>query len=133
MPLQTNAATQPALARPAATTQAVTADSEPKMAGAWIQVRVPPIKGQDIWVVVQWRDNQGVWRDIDGWRGQFDEYVDGVGRKTWWVEEGLFGTGMFKWLVYDRGDGRRLGESAAFSLPNFAGQVLVKSVSPLSP
>lgn len=78
---------------------------------------------QDLWTVVQWQDNLGDWHDVLGWQGHLDDIEVGeaghvVGEKRWWVAPADLGTGPFRWLVYQRQDGRLLATSASFHLPN---------------
>lgn len=78
---------------------------------------------QDLWTVVQWRDNLGDWHDVLGWQGHLDDIDVGeagqvVGEKRWWVAPADLGKGPFRWLVYQRRDGRLLAKSASFYLSN---------------
>lgn len=62
-----------------------------------IYLRVTPAD-RAYWTVVQWQDAQGVWRDVEGWRGEAAH-----GEISWWVAEEDFGTGPFRWVIYPRG------------------------------
>ncbi len=98
------------------------ADSKPR--GAWIELRAQAINRPIISSVVQWQDGLGEWHDVDSWRGEFDEVVDRVGKKTWWLEEWLFGAGPFRWVVYDRTSGQVLAQTAPFNMPREHRQTL---------
>lgn len=66
------------------------------------------------WTVIQWQDESGAWHDVDGWQGTFDENRQVV----WWVGPEHFGSGPFRWVVYDSAlRNRQLAISKAFSLP----------------
>lgn len=83
---------------------------------------------QELWTVVQWRDNEGQWRDVAGWRGTLDRVVvnaseEIVGRKTWWVARENLGGGPFRWLVYRGEGGALLAASDEFTLPSQGGQI----------
>lgn len=71
--------------------------------------------------LVQWQDGLGEWHDVDVWRDTLDElYADG-GRKRWYMSAEHFGTGPFRWVVYD--DTGMLGTSEPFHMPTGEGQV----------
>jgi hypothetical protein len=78
---------------------------------------------EDLWTVVQWQDEKGTWRDVEGWQGSLDEIVtraDGtiVGHKTWWVARGDLGKGPFRWRIYRYRGGWLLATSSTFDLPS---------------
>jgi len=92
------------------------------------------IHWQDLWTVVQWRDPQGEWNDVEGWRGTLDRVVTGddariAGRKTWWVIRSDLGRGPFRWVVYQGKRGKKLGESELFYLPDCDGEVTIVDLS----
>ena len=62
-----------------------------------IYLRVTPTD-QTYWTVVQWQDAQGVWRDVEGWRGEASH-----SEISWWVAEKDFGKGPFRWAIYPEG------------------------------
>lgn len=62
--------------------------------------------------VVQWQDFQEDWHDVDGWRGVVSD-----GQTIWWVEEKDWGTGPFRWLVYEEESESVVAESSPFDLP----------------
>lgn len=99
--------------------------AESKPIGAWIQFRGPAPVTQDVWAVVQWQDSLDNWNDIESWRGQYDSATDGVGLKTWWVDQTLFGASMFRWTIYDKKTGQVIGSTAAFSLPSSKNQTMI--------
>ena len=87
---------------------------------------------QELWTVVEWQDEFGVWREVEGWQGTLNEVVNGgresvTGEKTWWVSGDLFGKGPFRWLVYR--DQTRIATSELFYLPEREGTVLVVETS----
>lgn len=93
------------------------------------------LHGQHLVTVVQWQDGDGVWHDVEGWRGTFDQFdvaADGaaVGKKTWWLGAAHFGTGPFRWVVYRPSDwGQRLVTSESFDLPTRADARYVVAVA----
>ncbi len=84
---------------------------------------------QEMWTVVEWQDAFGDWHEVEGWRGTFDEIVDGKGRKVWWVYPRDLGTGPFRWTVYGSPSGRLLAHSKPFHLPDAMGQTSVVTVT----
>jgi hypothetical protein len=103
----------------------------PGFTGEFIElfVRFPqawPWKGthwQNLWTVVQWQDDRGVWHDVEGWQGAPDEVVTGedgmvVGHKTWWVANDDLGKGPFRWQIYRDKQGAPVGTSETFDLPS---------------
>ena len=105
------------------TAPSVPGDSRPK--GDYIELHVHGNPQPELWTVVQWRHPDGSWRDVEGWRGTFDEIVGGEGRKVWWVSEDGFGHGPFRWVVYQSEGGRLLGTSGTFNLPSDGRAVIV--------
>jgi len=78
---------------------------------------------EDLWTAVQWLDEWGHWRDVEGWQGSLDEVTrqaDGtvVGQKTWWVARGDLGKGPFRWQVYRSPGGALMHTSETFDLPS---------------
>ena len=108
-----------------------------KIEGAAIELRVQPADEmvwqtyfwQDLWTVVQWKDEKGIWRDVEGWRGTFDQVKDGVGVKTWWVGEKHLGTGPYRWKIYRYKGGWLLAISEEFNLPAAVNQATTVEVS----
>lgn len=62
------------------------------------------IHWQELWTVVQWRDNDGVWHDVEGWQGTIHEVDGNEGWGIWWLPDELFGRGPFRWMVYRPGE-----------------------------
>ena len=79
------------------------------------------------WTVVQWQGGDGVWHDVEGWR----VHMRG-GQVYWRVAEKDFGTGPFRWVVYDKEGGRLLAMSASFTLPTSDSQTVTVQVSPVA-
>jgi len=113
--------------RPATPPPAIpkTADREKSgpPAGAYIELMGLPA-GSQYWTVVQWQDRQGNWHNVDGWQGWPDS-----GGKKWWVAAKDFGTGPFRWVVYQgQNNGPEVGHSDNFLLPPFALQTVQVTV-----
>jgi len=87
-----------------------------RSAGSYIELRVPA-DNIALWTVVQWRDLQGNWHDVETWRGILDEINNHKGDKLWWVYPRDYGKGPFRWVIYDRPDGQVLAASRSFNLP----------------
>ncbi len=64
------------------------------------------------WTVVQWQDKSGMWHDVEGWQGHVRN-----GWIRWRVAQKDWGTGPFRWLVYDKPGGTLLASTANFTLP----------------
>jgi hypothetical protein len=62
--------------------------------------------------IVQWQGTDGRWHNVDGWRRE----ITG-GAISWAVAEKDFGTGPFRWLVFNSDSGRPLAISESFFLP----------------
>ncbi len=77
-----------------------------------IELRVEPPRA-GLWTEVQWVDGAGSWHAVENWRGE----TNGGGGITWWVEAKDFGTGPFRFAVYDVAGGNLLGASEPFMLP----------------
>ncbi|MEM7531834.1 MAG: hypothetical protein AAF639_06650 [Chloroflexota bacterium] len=78
-----------------------------------------PTQFNGLWAVVQWVDAQGNWNDVEGWRGQV------TGTQRWWVEEPHWGTGPFRWTIYDDATKEIVATSDHFQLPNSMETVIV--------
>jgi hypothetical protein len=89
---------------------------------------------QELWTIVQWQGEWGIWHQVEGWQGTLD-YVevgeDGnvVGKKVWWVKKADFGSGPFRWAIYQGEDGDLLAASDAFDLPDFDGETVVVEIT----
>lgn len=88
--------------------------------GALIVLNAPTAPAT-AWTVVQWQDGLGGWHTVEGWQGSFDEGLS----KVWWVAPRDFDTGPFRWVVYDKRDGKVWGTSQSFDLPASVGQQVV--------
>ena len=100
----------------------------PPTVGGGIELRAyatQTIDWESVNTLVQWQDGLDGWHNIDSWRGTMDEiYADG-GRKTWFVPEEHFGTGPFRWVVYQGPEA--LATSEPFDMPE-ANNQLVRTV-----
>jgi hypothetical protein len=68
----------------------------------------------DWWTVIQWQDDIGGWHDVAGWQGTFDANRQVV----WWLGPEHFGTGPFRWVIYESADRQQeLAITKSFSLP----------------
>lgn len=74
--------------------------------------------------MVQWQDALGSWHDVEGWRGTADQLYSDWGQKTWWLSEEHFGTGPFRWVVYDDDANKPIAVSDLFYLPHASGEVV---------
>ena len=86
------------------------------------------LQWQDLWTVVEWQDEHGQWRMVEGWQGTLDHVAGGIGSKSWWLDGSLFGKGPFRWVVLT-GQGYRLVVSDPFYLPSAPWQVLGVPIS----
>lgn len=104
---------------PPAVIQTIDREKSGPPAGAYIELMGLPDNNQ-YWTVVQWQDRQGNWHNVDGWQGWPDN-----GGKKWWVAGKDFGTGPFRWMVYQgQNNGPEVGHSDNFLLPPFALQTV---------
>ncbi len=100
-----------------------------------LQVKFPTtwsrvgIHWQNLWTVVQWQDDRGIWHDVEGWQGTLNEVQDAVGKKEWWVAEADLGKGPFRWVVYRGQDGALLATSESFYLPDTVGRIVQTEVA----
>jgi hypothetical protein len=83
----------------------------------------PKARWQELWTVVEWQDDKGAWRTVERWQGSMDDasITDGGliwGKKMWWVADGDLGKGPFRWAIYRDREGRLLGRSQPFYLPD---------------
>jgi hypothetical protein len=122
---------RPPTPTPRSTTQpAPEARRESEPAGAYISLHLQSTdrgftaRWPELWTAVQWQDAQGRWHDVEGWRGALDNIQGGVGRKTWWLADNLFGRGPFRWLVAQEEGGPSLAISEPFYLPQVAGETV---------
>lgn len=81
----------------------------------------------EIWTMVQWQDQAGMWHDIEGWQGTLDD-----GRqKVWWIDPADFGKGPFRWVVYQGQNGKLLANSSSFNLPGTAYETVSAEIEAL--
>ena len=71
------------------------------------------------WSVVQWRDGDGNWQDVDSWRAPVSDKPT-----VWWVTEKHFGHGPFRWVIYLPNEKSTLLTSEMFYLPSAAGEAV---------
>jgi hypothetical protein len=85
------------------------------------------------WVSVQWGDPTGTnWTTVDSWSGAL---VQTEGRMALWVEAAEFGTGPYRWVIYDKNPasgGKLWGVSAPFNFPRKSGDWVWTTVTPLT-
>lgn len=74
----------------------------------------PPTTGVP-YVDVQWQDPLGGWHNIDSWLVPFDESQ--LGYVPNYVDPSDFGTGPYRWVLFDSLGGKILGTSAPFMFP----------------
>jgi hypothetical protein len=92
--------------------------------GAYIELRLSSMQS-GLWTVVQWQDALGVWHDVEGWQSIIDE----AGRVQWWLGPENFGSGPFRWQVYQSIGSELLATSQSFDLPHAARQWVVVEVA----
>lgn len=95
-------------------TSTAEAANAPRVGTILLVVSGAPAKA---WTVMQWQDGLGGWHDVDGWRGDLDD-----GQKMWAVLEANFGQGPFRWVIYEKRDGKVWKTSESFFLPKSAGK-----------
>ncbi len=78
-----------------------------------------------LWTIVPWQDALGGWHDVQGWQGTLDGY-----QKLWWVAEDDFGTGPFRWALYQGKGGALLAVSESFYLPGLTNETVEVSLGP---
>jgi hypothetical protein len=116
--------------RPVVETSTPESGSGPtKPVGGWIQLQVPGATDPNEWSDVQWQDSLGVWHPVESWQGQFDQVMNGVGTKTWWVDQYTFGPTPFRWVLFDGTGKTVLVTSEPFNLPTQNQQWVVVVVS----
>ena len=82
---------------------------------------------EDLWLKVQWLDNEGNWQDVDGWQGTLDaiqQQEDWMGVKEIWLADALLGTGPYRWQMYVKDTGQMLTVSEPFYLPSKGGDLM---------
>jgi hypothetical protein len=116
---------------PTPTSTSVPASSN-STASALIELRVPTAS-LNYYTAVQWLDAQGAWHTVDSWQGNLDDTLNKVDQtlayKRWWVNAAQFGLKNFRWLVYDRPNGKLLITSQTFDLPTYNRQQVIVAVT----
>jgi len=82
---------------------------------------------EDLWLKVQWLDDEDNWQDVDGWQGTLDaiqQVDDWMGMKELWLADEHLGTGPYRWQVFDQHDDHLLATSDEFYLPNQSGELM---------
>ena len=103
--------------RPTAAPTATTPSVQNQPAGAAvIRLQVSAVLGDPTLLgsIVQWQDALGGWHDVEGWQG----HLEGEGYKAWWVAPKDYGTGPFRWVVYESSPAVPLVTSDSFNLPS---------------
>ncbi|MCP4544476.1 MAG: hypothetical protein GY832_45780 [Chloroflexi bacterium] len=142
--LPSQAAPSPPTSLPDETSAFVRESTSPAPAGGLIELRVEfsetwsQVHCQELWTVVEWRDEKGVWRTVQGWQGILDSVSTDannlvIGKKMWWVATDDLGRGPFRWAVYRTKNGRLLGRSELFYLPDSANATEIVDVTPRLP
>lgn len=72
--------------------------------------------------VVEWQDEDGNWRVVEGWQSPFNEYK----QVTWAVAANNFGKGPFRWIIYQ--NKVALNTSSNFYLPRSNDEVVTLHV-----
>lgn len=122
---------------PTATPSIITAHSSTSGAKIQLQLQFPyswawdEMPARELQTVVQWRDSQGEWHNVNGWQGNLDKLnttADSTisGEKSWWVSGDLMGKGTFRWTV--NWNNTALATSEPFSLPVVNNSVVVVEV-----
>lgn len=93
--------------------------------GGFLELQAGVLYAGD-WTYVQWQDAAGGWHTVDGWQGT----AEADGGVVWWVRAADLGKGPFRWCVADQYGGAPLAVSAAFNLPDRAGQRVVVKLQP---
>jgi len=80
----------------------------------------------ELWTTVEWQDtNTSDWHMVDGWQGNLDTPTT----QTWWVDDGMFGDGPFRWHLYESEGANLLATSESFNLPTNVGLMVIVSVT----
>ena len=119
--------------------------TSPPPTGGFIELQVQfpqtwpwaDVHWQELWVVVQWQDDRGLWHDVEGWQGTLEDVTleEGVvfGYKRWWVANTELAKGPFRWQAYREREGASLGVSEPFHLPDATGKTVQVEVSVSTP
>ena len=83
-----------------------------------------------VWIAVQWQDAFG-WHTVAGWQGYPTSVSpQGVLTQQWNIGPELFGSGPFRWAVYDYDGGPLIGVSPNFNMPATSRLNLYMSMAP---
>ncbi len=113
----TTAQTETAVvAQPAASSSGLTMSEAQHIDGAMngfivLQMAASSPVPADLWTQVEWQDVAGVWSNVDGWAGNFNEN----GQVIWWVAPEHEGTQPFRWVVYES----EMNKTAVSTSPSF--------------
>ena len=93
-----------------------------KVEGGFIKLNIMPPQS-DLWTQIQWRDDKGIWHDVDGWGGTpIENHV-----VHWYVGPEHLGKGPFRWQILTQ-ERTLLANTELFSLPEKAGQILTLNI-----
>jgi serine/threonine protein kinase len=123
-PVKATATTPPTLAPPPLPPPITPTPTTVDM--GFIELRVQPAQA-GLWALVQWQDGPGNWNNVDGW---WSALRGGI--QVWEVFPPQFGTGPFRWVIYQGNNGPVLETSDAFYLPRSVGETIRVDVN-LSP
>lgn len=65
------------------------------------------------WTSVQWLDEDDEWQDVSDWQSDFND----AGLVVWAVAAKDYGTGPYRWVIYDEKDGTMYSTTDLFYLP----------------
>ena len=84
--------------------------------------------GRELWTAVEWWDDDGALRTVEGWQGPPDYLETGMASKSWWFSTPQLDQGPFRWAVYRGQGGALLGTSETFFLTcsRYTGPIVVQ-------
>ncbi len=114
--------------RPTPSPTSVTSGADPiqttaAYGGGYIELNVAAAPS-GLWTIVQWLDANGVWHDVEGWRGTAKN-----GSIEWWVNPKDFHKGPFRWITFQSQGGKHLTDSPSFYLPDTSSQTVVVTIA----
>lgn len=83
------------------------------------------------WVIVQWQDRAGTWREVEGWQRPLeltDDASAGFAQLAVFPKD--YGRGPFRWVVYSQQGGPVWATSSSFFLPDGDGTDYTISLAP---